>query len=138
MQKRLHLCFPRISRACPEGVFVLTGSMHTGGGDNTLIQLAMQLLQNHQSGMSGLLQQLSASGLGDSVQSWIGTGANQPVSADALGALAAKLGLDPSVAAQGLAQVLPQVEGQATPNGSLEDSDKLLQDGLAALGGLFR
>ncbi len=120
-------------------------SSSTGG--NELIQLALQLLQNHQGGIGGLLQQLAASGLGDQVQSWIGTGANQAVSGDqlasalgpdTLGALAAKLGLDPSTIAGNLAQVLPQMIDQATPNGSLEGSDDVLQQGLSSLGGLFR
>jgi uncharacterized protein YidB (DUF937 family) len=115
-------------------------------GGNELVQLALQLLQNHPGGMGGLLQQLSSGGLGDQVKSWIGTGANQAVSGDQLasalgpdmiGALAAKLGLDPATAAHGLADVLPQLVDKATPNGTLEGSESALQDGLSSLGGLF-
>ena len=127
---------------------LLGGSNASGGaaGGNELLQLALQLLQNHPGGMGGLLQQLSSSGLGDQVQSWIGAGANQAVSGDQItsalgpdmiGALAAKLGIDPAVAAHGLADVLPQVVDKATPNGSLEGSDNMLQEGLSSLGGLF-
>ncbi|MCL2656625.1 MAG: YidB family protein [Betaproteobacteria bacterium] len=125
----------------------LLGNSNTATGGNELVQLALQLLQNHEGGMSGLLQRLSASGLGEQVQSWIGAGANQSISgeqltsalgSEAIGALAAKLGLDPASAAHGLAQVLPQIVDHATPNGSAEGADALLQQGLSALGSLFR
>ncbi len=62
------------------------------------------------------------------MQSWIGTGANSPISAEqiqqTLGSntvtqLAAKLGLDPQDVAQKLAQMLPQAVDRMTPGGVL-------------------
>jgi len=60
------------------------------------------------------------------VRSWIGTGANQPISADqihqvfgsdAVKELAAKVGLSPDVLAAKLSQVLPQAIDKLTPAG---------------------
>lgn len=48
-----------------------------GGG--AAIQAIMQLVQQ-QGGLHGLLDKLRSGGLAEAVQSWIGTGANQPVS----------------------------------------------------------
>ncbi|MFM2290005.1 MAG: hypothetical protein RL684_3148, partial [Pseudomonadota bacterium] len=61
------------------------------------------LIQQH-GGVSGIVNQLQSQGLGATVKSWVGTGANQPVSpqelhqafgADAISQLAAKTGLNP-------------------------------------------
>jgi uncharacterized protein YidB (DUF937 family) len=83
------------------------------------------LIERH-GGVSGIIAQLEQQGLGPAVKSWVGTGPNQPVTADqlhkALGSgtmqdLAAKFGLDPQDFAQKLAQVLPGVIDKLTPNG---------------------
>jgi len=79
-------------------------------------------------GLSGLMTQFQKQGLGGVMQSWIGTGANAPISAEqiqqALGSntvaqLAAKLGLNPQDVAQKLAQMLPQAVDKMTPGGVL-------------------
>lgn len=94
-------------------------------------------------GVPALLQKLKDSGLGDQVASWVGTGENQAVSgdqvADALGAdqvgqIAQQAGLAPEHASTGLAQLLPQIIDQLTPNGQLPDSG-LLAQGLNLLKG---
>jgi uncharacterized protein YidB (DUF937 family) len=66
------------------------------------------------------------------VQSWVGTGANQPVSGDQLGQAlqngglgsllqeaAGKLGVDPNVLLGGLSQVLPRAVDHVTPDGQV-------------------
>ena len=77
-------------------------------------------------GVSGIVSQLEQQGLGPAVKSWVGTGPNQPVSADqlhtALGSgtvqeLAAKFGMNPQDFAQKLSRVLPQVIDKLTPGG---------------------
>ncbi|WP_084557259.1 YidB family protein [Hamadaea tsunoensis] len=82
--------------------------------------------QNGQLG--GLMDQLNSAGLGQQVQSWVGTGENQPVTGqqltDALGAdnldqVAQQAGIAPDQAADQLAQVLPQLVDTATPNGQM-------------------
>ncbi len=116
-----------------------------GGGQqgNALMDMAMGLLNNPQSGgLSGLLEKFKASGLGDQAASWVGTGENAPVSGDqihnALGGdfinqIASKLGVDASQASGGLAQLLPTLIDKLTPNGAVPaDGDQLAQ-GLAGL-----
>ncbi len=117
----------------------------TQQGDNPLLQIAGNLLQEH-GGVSGLLEKFKAAGLSEQMSSWIGNGDNQPVDgsqiADALGhgtlaEIAGKFGLQPDQVAGGLAQLLPQLIDKMTPNGSTGGSQDLLQEGLSALGGLF-
>jgi uncharacterized protein YidB (DUF937 family) len=76
--------------------------------------------------MAGLLDNMKASGLDDQVKSWVGTGENQPVTADqvtqAIGAdklqaAAKQAGCSPQQAADDLAKVLPQMVDTATPTG---------------------
>jgi uncharacterized protein YidB (DUF937 family) len=67
---------------------------------------------------------MASSGLGDKVQSWIGTGENTPATADdinktiepeQLQAAADKAGVDVDTAAQNAADVLPGVVDRLTP-----------------------
>jgi uncharacterized protein YidB (DUF937 family) len=78
-------------------------------------------------GLDGLVDKFRQAGLGDAVNSWIGTGANQAISGDQLtGALgsdvvtkaASQLGLDPSQLSGQLAQMLPGLIDKLTPNGA--------------------
>lgn len=87
-------------------------------------------------GLPALLQKLQASGLGDQVASWVGTGENQAVSgdqvqaalgSDQLAAIAAQAGVEPAHAATGLAQILPQLINQLTPGGEVPSNDMLAQ-----------
>jgi uncharacterized protein YidB (DUF937 family) len=111
-------------------------------GQSGLMGVVMGLV-NQQGGLSGLVSQLSQGGLGDAVKSWVGTGANQPVSGEAitqaLGSdkiqeLAAKAGLSTDALSSGLAQMLPGVVDKLTPNGEVPSGD-LMEQGLALLKG---
>ena len=77
-------------------------------------------------GVSGIVSQFEKQGLGGVVQSWVGPGANQSVTAEqihqvlgssAVTEMAAKFGLTPQDLAQRLAQVLPQAVDKLTPGG---------------------
>ena len=80
-------------------------------------------------GLAGVVEKFRASGMGDTVNSWIAAGTkNLPITAEqvkaALGnehikSLAAKLGIDPAGAAEKLAAMLPHAVDAATPNGTL-------------------
>jgi uncharacterized protein YidB (DUF937 family) len=83
------------------------------------------LIERH-GGLQGVLSELQSKGLGGAVQSWVGPGDNQPVSADqlhqALGPdtmaqLAAKIGISPEELAAKLSQVLPPAVDKLTPGG---------------------
>jgi uncharacterized protein YidB (DUF937 family) len=85
------------------------------------------LIEKH-GGIQGIVAQLEQQGLGGTVKSWIGTGPNQPISADqihqvfgsdAVKELAAKVGLSPDVLAAKLSQVLPQAIDKLTPAGTV-------------------
>jgi uncharacterized protein YidB (DUF937 family) len=91
--------------------------------------------------MQGLTSKLSQSGMGQQVQSWIGHGQNQPVSGEQIqGALdpkslnefAQQTGQSPRQASDHIAQVLPQMMDQATPQGKVP-SDDPFSKGMAAL-----
>ena len=67
-----------------DSVIGALGAGQGGGNANDPMQLIMGLLNQH-GGLGGLLQKLQQGGLGDAVNSWVSTGANQPVTPDALG-----------------------------------------------------
>jgi uncharacterized protein YidB (DUF937 family) len=97
-------------------------------------------------GVEGLARSLAKAGLGAQAQSWIGTGANQQVSArdllDALGparvdALGKRAGLSGPLAAGALAAILPALIDKLTPDGRAPAPGQLGERGHALLGGIF-
>jgi uncharacterized protein YidB (DUF937 family) len=84
------------------------------------------LIEKH-GGIQGIVAQLEQQGLGSTVRSWVGTGANQPISPDqvhqafgpdTLKQIAAKFGMSPEDLAAKLSQVLPQAIDKLTPSGA--------------------
>lgn len=129
-------------------VGALAGSQ-SGGGNNALLDIVMQLINNPQTGgLGGLVQSFQQGGLGELVNSWVSTGQNLPVSGeqlqsvlggDLLGKIAAQLGTSTEQASGSLADLLPGVIDHLTPNGQLPQGGDLLAQGLDMLkkGGLF-
>lgn len=77
-------------------------------------------------GVTGLAQKFQSGGAGDVFSSWVSSGENQTITAEAINQvlgssqvqeLAQKLGVDPAQASQFIAQHLPQVIDQLTPHG---------------------
>jgi uncharacterized protein YidB (DUF937 family) len=109
----------------------------TGSGSSPLQGVLMNMLgQSQQGGMGmggglgGLLAILQQGGLGDAAQSWVGNGANQPVSPQQLHSafgdeqvqsMAAQSGMAPHDFLAQLSQHLPNVVNGLTPNGRLPD-----------------
>ena len=128
-------------------VGALAGS--ESGGSSALLQTVLQLVNNPQTGgLEGLIRSFQQGGLGDIVNSWVANGRNLPVSSEqiesvlgssALQDLAAQLGVSPQQASGSLADVLPQLIDQMTPNGEVPQGGDLLGQGLDLLkkGGLF-
>ena len=90
-------------------------------------KLVGDVIQQH-GGVAGLISQFEQKGMGNVVQSWVGTGANLPVTADqihrVLGSntvtqLAAKFGLNPDDIPKALSEALPQAVDKMTPNGAI-------------------
>ncbi len=84
-------------------------------------------------GLGGLVDTLSKAGAGPQVNSWVGNGPNQPIEPshlgtalgpDVLSQLSARTGLNQQQILDGLAQVLPQLVHNLTPNGRLPTAEE--------------
>jgi uncharacterized protein YidB (DUF937 family) len=115
----------------------------SGGGVNmgalvaTLGPLVAKFLQG--GGLSKIIQSAQANGLGAQADSWVGTGANEPlapsqvravVGEDAVQQVAREAGVSEDEAADVLAAVVPQLVNGLTPNGQVP-SDQEVDDFLA-------
>jgi uncharacterized protein YidB (DUF937 family) len=118
----------------------VSGKGDTSGGGNQLLGTLSGLLAQS-GGLQGLASKFSQSGQGDAFSSWVGMGENQTVSSnqiqEALGsdqirAIATKMGVDPNLASQFLAEYLPKIIDKLTPTGKV-DANADTQQGLAAL-----
>jgi len=80
-------------------------------------------------GLGDLLKQLQQNGHGETANSWVGPGANKPISsgdlADQINALSAQSGLSRDDLLAGLSQYLPDVVNQLTPDGRLPTESEL-------------
>jgi uncharacterized protein YidB (DUF937 family)/outer membrane protein OmpA-like peptidoglycan-associated protein len=86
-------------------------------------------------GFSGILERFRNAGLGDTVNSWLGTGDNTPLTdsqveqalgGDAISTIAAQAGIERRQATGAIAGMLPQVVDQLTPDGSIPDDESIL------------
>ena len=117
----------------------------SGGRQSGLMAAALELLNNHPGGISGLAQAFEQNGLGGIVQSWIANGANAPVSAeqvesvlgiDAVNSFAEKAGVSPEEASGHLAEILPSLIDKLTHNGQVPaEGTDLLSIGMKLFGG---
>ncbi|MEI6545527.1 MAG: YidB family protein [Burkholderiales bacterium] len=133
----------------------LLGAMSGASGNgqnaapNPLLQIALSMLANSGAGsagagglggaqqgglggLGGLINAFQRNGMGDQMQSWIGSGQNMPISPDqlqqvlgqgTLGQIAQQLGLSPQASASGLSELLPQLIDRLTPNGQAPQGD---------------
>jgi uncharacterized protein YidB (DUF937 family) len=90
------------------------------------------------SGLGGLLDRFQQNGQGNVVNSWIGSGQNQPISPaqlgsalgpDVISALAQRTGLPQEQITAELSRILPGVVDKLTPNGRLPTQAELAQMG---------
>jgi uncharacterized protein YidB (DUF937 family) len=127
----------------------LVGGGQSGGGgqQSQLLQAAVGMLANggQGGGLGDLMARFQQHGLGDVIGSWIGTGANLPISPDqlsrvlgpdTLGQIASQLGVSHGEAAGHLSQLLPHVLDKLTPQGSVPTGG--LGDAQSLLGRLLR
>jgi uncharacterized protein YidB (DUF937 family) len=106
------------------------GSTGGSGGLMGMVQPAVtDMLSN--GGLSNILGNMKAEGMGAQADSWVGDGENMPISPDqakrAVGseqvkALAARAGVSEDQAASILAGALPQVADEVSPEGRLPDT----------------
>jgi uncharacterized protein YidB (DUF937 family) len=99
-------------------------------------------LGSHEGGLGGLIEKFESAGLGPAISAWVGSGANQPVSADALHGIlgsdfvqqiAAKTGLPIEQLLPQIAEHLPQLVDGMTPNGQVPSGNSLVDAGLSFL-----
>ncbi|MCC6966265.1 MAG: DUF937 domain-containing protein [Nitrospira sp.] len=122
-----------------------TGMLGQTGNNNPLLQAVVGLLaqNSHVGGLSGLIQAFQKNGLGEIVNSWVGTGKNLPISSeqiqqglggDLLKQLASQAGLSTDAVGGQLASLLPGLIDKLTPGGKVPESD-LIEQGLTLLRG---
>ncbi|MDP4022475.1 YidB family protein [Methylobacterium sp. NEAU 140] len=84
-------------------------------------------------GLDGLVDRFRQGGLGDVIESWIGSGSNRPVGPDQLaralgddtvGALERRTGMDRDQLLAELARALPEVVHALTPRGRMPDAEE--------------
>lgn len=134
-----------------------SGQGGQGGGQAELLNLIVGMLagggQGGQGGAAGglgaLLQQFQAAGLGEQVNSWVGTGQNLPLSpeqlqgalgGDQMSQMAERMGLSVGDLGSQMSQMLPQVVDQMTPGGQMPEGGGMGDLGNLGdlLGGLLR
>ena len=122
-----------------------TGGAAGGNLATALLPLLLSMLRQP-GALENITKGFQGAGLGNVLQSWVGTGQNLPISADqvkqVLGAgnvadLGARAGLNESDASNALAGLLPQVIDKITPDGKLP-SEGDLGSTLSSLGKLFK
>ena len=117
-----------------------SGTPLTPGQGSSLLEQALQLLEGQgsqpDSGIESLLRAFAAGGRSDVANSWVGTGANMPISGQdleqvlggtALGRAPAQAGLSGGQGYAALAQVLPLLVDRLTPNGRVPQQDVVRQ-----------
>jgi uncharacterized protein YidB (DUF937 family) len=107
-----------------------------------LLPLAMQWVQRN-GGVGAVLDKFKQQGYSQQAASWVSTGENEPVNAqavsevigtDELSRLSQQLGVPHEQVASGLADILPQVVSHLTPQGDVpQNADDVLSSGLAAV-----
>lgn len=92
-----------------------------------MLNVALAQTQYHD--LAGLVAALEKGGLGPQVQSWLGSGANMPITADQLKAVlgntqiqefARHLGLPVDETMKVMAQYLPEIVDKASPNSKVQ------------------
>ena len=95
------------------------------GGAEAMVEGAIQ----QAGGVQGIVGKLQRAGYGDQVQSWLGAGPNQPVTADGvaqaighgkIGQMAQQYGGQPDSWSGMLVHVLPGLVDRLSPNGAVE------------------
>ncbi|MCA3719258.1 MAG: DUF937 domain-containing protein [Brevundimonas sp.] len=108
----------------------LMDSVLNGLGDQAAGGLG-DLLQS-QGGVAGLAERFGGAGMAETVQSWIGTGANLNITPEQISQVlgsgpvadfAARLGISPEQASETLAGLLPEAIDRLTPGGQLPGSE---------------
>jgi len=125
----------------------VTNMLDNGGRTDSPVGAIVHMISQREGGLSGLVAQFQQSGLGDVVNSWIGTGQNLPVSTqqlngifsnDQLAQFAKMLGTNIGTAQSHLTELLPQVIDKLSPQGVLPEDDNWMSRAGGLLTGLLQ
>jgi uncharacterized protein YidB (DUF937 family) len=122
------------------------GRSRAGGNRGLLIAMmlpfAMRWVQRN-GGIGGLLERLNKKGYGPQASSWISTGPNHALDANAvhdvvdaqeLSQVAQQLGVSETEVSQGMAEILPELVDQLSPEGQLPpEADEAMDAGVTHL-----
>lgn len=122
------------------------GATRRGPGGGMLLALllpiAIQWVQRN-GGIGAVVDRFRQKGLDRHADSWVSTGENQPIEAEAvnnvvgreeLSRIASQLGVPEDEVAQGFAEILPEVTNQLSPEGRIApEADDALNGGLSEL-----
>ena len=127
-----------------DNVLGAVNEMGGNTGQSPLMGAVLNLVTSKEmGGLSGLVQKFKDNGMGDLITSWIGSGANLPVSPaqieQVLGApqvqqIAAKTGIAQTDVLSQLAKMLPDVINKRSPGGAFP-AGGMLDQGIAMLKG---
>jgi uncharacterized protein YidB (DUF937 family) len=124
------------------------GGQQSGAGGAGMLAMLLPLVAGFlkSGGLNKILSGLQQQGLGSQAESWVGTGQNDAISGadleqaigqEEIAAIAQQLGISESQAADAVAEVLPRVVDQVSPQGELPaESD--LDDLFARIAGAGR
>jgi uncharacterized protein YidB (DUF937 family) len=128
-----------------EGILNSLGSGGSSGSSRNaaLLTAALSMLQQN-GGLSSVLEMFGRNGMADQAASWVGTGKNAAISASqfqqvfggsSVSQLASQLGMSEGQASSTMAQLLPELINQLTPQGEVPaNHSDLLTEGLSMLG----
>jgi uncharacterized protein YidB (DUF937 family) len=112
-----------------------------------LVRAAITMLNDPRvGGLQGIAQRFQQGGLGDILNSWVGTGQNQPIDPgdlsqilgrDRLNQMSKQAGVPPQQGSSVLAVLLPQIIDRLTPQGQVPQQDQLAQSGATLLKNLL-
>ena len=107
---------------------------------------SLQKLFSSNGGLKGMTSKLTSGGLGQQVQSWVGTGENKPVSGQQvqqamdpgqLHTVAQQAGMTDEEASEHVAKAMPEMVNQATPHGKMPETDPFAK-GMDSLKKMFK
>ncbi len=123
-----------------------SGSALSAAHNAALAKATTEVLDQQHSGLGGLVEKFTEAGLGHVASSWVGGGANLPVSpeqlqqvlgSDVVKQIAVKAGISPEMVNTGLSVLLPILVDKATPQGQVPAGGGSLASGLGALLSMF-
>jgi len=113
----------------------LGGVLGSNSGENSnLVNTAFKVLMGKFGGLGGVINSFNNNGLGDTISSWVSTGANKPITEnelrkglgeDNLQEIANQAGIPQEQAASKLTDILPNLIDKLTPNGQVPDGNLL-------------